>query len=85
MFGSYEPISMSNHKSTETTGIEITKPILFGFVSPLLSRGGKMIICHFMNITIRLLGGVAILGMFTTIRSHGYVNMTTWLGISQFF
>ena len=46
---------------------------------------GKMIICHFMNITIRLLGGVSILGMFTTTRSHGYVNTTTWLGISQFF
>ena len=46
---------------------------------------GTITVCHFMNITIRLLGGVSILGMFTMTRSHGYVNTTTWLGISQFF
>ena len=46
---------------------------------------GKMIVCPSMNITNRHLGRVSILGMFTTTRPHGYVNTTTWLGISQFF
>ena len=46
---------------------------------------GKMIVCHSLNITIRRVGGVSLLRMFTTTRPHGYVNTTTWLGISQFF
>ena len=45
---------------------------------------GKMIVCPSLNITIRRLGGVSILRMFRTTRPHGYVNTTTWLGISQF-
>ena len=45
----------------------------------------KMIICPSLNITIRRLGGVSILQMFMTTWPHGYINMTTWLGISQFF
>ena len=61
-----------------------------GFVSRtlpvhLMTGHGKMIVCPSLNITIRRLGGVSILRMFTTTRPHGYVNMTTWLGISQFF
>ena len=46
---------------------------------------GKMIVCPLLNITIRPLGRVSILPMFTTTQPHGYVNTTTWLGISQFF
>ena len=46
---------------------------------------GKMIVCPSMNITIRRLGGVSKLRMFMTTRPNGYVNMATWLGISQFF
>ena len=33
-----------------------------------------MIVCPSMNITIRRLGGVSILGMFMTTRPHGYIN-----------
>ena len=46
---------------------------------------GSMIISLSMNITMNQLGGASVIAIFTTRRSHGYVNMTTWLGISQFF
>ena len=45
----------------------------------------KMIISLSMNITMNRLGGASVIAIFTTRRSHGYVNTTTWLGISQFF
>ena len=44
-----------------------------------------MIISLSMNITMNQLGGASVIAIFTTQRSHGYVNTTTWLGISQFF
>ena len=46
---------------------------------------GSMIISLLMNITMNQLGGASVIVIFTTRRSHGYVNTTTWLGISQFF
>ena len=46
---------------------------------------GKMIISLSLNITMNRLGGASVIAIFTTRRSHGYVNTTTWLGISQFF
>ena len=46
---------------------------------------GSMIISLSMNITMNRLGGASVIAIFTTRRSHGYVNTTTWLGISQFF
>ena len=46
---------------------------------------GSMIISLLMNITMNQLGGASVIAIFTTRRSHGYVNTTTWLGISQFF
>ena len=46
---------------------------------------GSMIISLLMNITMNQLGGASVIAIFTTRRSHGYVNRTTWLGISQFF
>ena len=46
---------------------------------------GSMIISLSMNITMNQLGGASVIAIFTTRRSHGYVNTTTWLGISQFF
>ena len=46
---------------------------------------GKMIISLSLNITMNRLGGASVITIFTTRRSHGYVNTTTWLGISQFF
>ena len=46
---------------------------------------GSMIISLLMNITMNQLGGASVIAIFTTPRSHGYVNTTTWLGISQFF
>ena len=46
---------------------------------------GKMIISLSLNITMNQLGGASVIAIFTTRRSHGYVNTTTWLGISQFF
>ena len=47
--------------------------------------GQKMIISLSLNITMNRLGGASVIAIFTTRRSHGYVNTTTWLGISQFF
>ena len=49
------------------------------------SLAGSMIISLLMNITMNQLGGASVIAIFTTRRSHGYVNTTTWLGISQFF
>ena len=49
------------------------------------SKNGSMIISLLMNITMNQLGGASVIAIFTTRRSHGYVNTTTWLGISQFF
>ena len=46
---------------------------------------GSMIISLSLNITMNRLGGASVIAIFTTRRSHGYVNTTTWLGISQFF
>ena len=46
---------------------------------------GSMIISLSMNITMNRLGGASVIAIFTTRRPHGYVNTTTWLGISQFF
>ena len=46
---------------------------------------GSMIISLSMNITMNRLGGASVIAIVTTRRSHGYVNTTTWLGISQFF
>ena len=46
---------------------------------------GNITISLFMNITMNQLGGASVIAIFTTRRSHGYVNTTTWLGISQFF
>ena len=46
---------------------------------------GSMIISLSMNITMNRLGGASVITIFTIRRSHGYVNTTTWLGISQFF
>ena len=51
----------------------------------LLDLSGKMIISLSLNITMNRLGGASVIAIFTTRRSHGYVNTTTWLGISQFF
>ena len=45
---------------------------------------GNITISLFMNITMNQLGGASVIAIFTTRRSHGYVNTTTWLGISQF-
>ena len=50
-----------------------------------LEKFGSMIISLSMNITMNQLGGASVIAIFTTRRSHGYVNTTTWLGISQFF
>ena len=49
------------------------------------AKKGSMIISLSMNITMNRLGGASVIAIFTTRRSHGYVNTTTWLGISQFF
>ena len=49
------------------------------------AQAGSMIISLSMNITMNQLGGASVIAIFTTRRSHGYVNTTTWLGISQFF
>ena len=46
---------------------------------------GKMIILLTLNITMKEVGGASVIAIFTTRRSHGYVNTTTWLGISQIF
>ena len=48
-------------------------------------KGGSMIISLLLNITMNQMGGASVIAIFTTRRSHGYVNTTTWLGISQFF
>ena len=50
-----------------------------------IKQTGSMIISLLMNITMNQLGGASVIAIFTTRRSHGYVNTTTWLGISQFF
>ena len=50
-----------------------------------LHKAGSMIISLSMNITMNRLGGASVIAIFTTRRSHGYINTTTWLGISQFF
>ena len=42
---------------------------------------GKMIACPSMNITIRRLGGVSILGMFTTTWLHKYDHMARYFPI----
>ena len=46
---------------------------------------GSLIISLSLNITMNQLGGASVIAIFTTRQSHGYVNTTTWLGISQFF
>ena len=44
-----------------------------------------MIILLSLNITMKEVGGASVIAIFTTRRSHGYINTTTWLGISQIF
>ena len=63
----------------------IAKVRLFDYVGYCTVRLGSMIISLLMNITMNQLGGASVIAIFTTRRSHGYVNTTTWLGISQFF
>ena len=54
-------------------------------LSSTIGTHGKMIISLSLNITMNRLGGASVIAIFTTRPSHGYVNTTTWLGISQFF
>ena len=44
---------------------------------------GKMILLLSLNITMNRVGGASVIAIFTTRRSHRYVNTTAWLGISQ--
>ena len=57
----------------------------YSFLKHGFDAFGKMIISLSLNITMNRLGGASVIAIFTTRRSHGYVNTTTWLGISQFF
>ena len=61
------------------------KVIFYAAYTAYCTTVGSMIISLSMNITMNRLGGASVIAIFTTRRSHGYVNTTTWLGISQFF
>ena len=67
--------------STPPLGVTTLETVMFLSTDTV----GSMIISLSMNITMNQLGGASVIAIFTTRRSHGYVNTTTWLGISQFF
>ena len=67
----------------EKAGIRFSLVVTSGISKSLYL--GSMIISLSLNITMNRLGGASVIAIFTTRRSHGYVNTTTWLGISQFF